>query len=330
MPVPAVETARADRSTDPVLGGHLERQLTLQQLRIFKSVVDHHNFTRAAEALCLTQPAVTHQIQALARAIGQPLFTGRGAVGLTPVGDAVYEKAGRILLELSDLDQTVGDITHLTSGSVRLVADATFGTYVLPRVLGAFRADHPDIEVALSVAHGRSVREQLVRGEADLGIVGRGWDDGPFQWAPLVENVLMCFCAPTYELADRSPLQLEDVAPRKLLLREQGSGVRAVVDRLFREKGLQVRPAIEIGSNEASKRAAMEGFGVAVLSTYAVRTELAVGLLRPVRCEGFPIRQTWHAVWLSERPLPPAAYTFREVMSSGAWRGRPTPKVAQR
>ncbi|HEV1996967.1 MAG TPA: LysR substrate-binding domain-containing protein [Candidatus Dormibacteraeota bacterium] len=297
----------------------LERQLTLQQLRVFKSVVEHRNFTRAAEALFLTQPAVTHQVQALAKTMGQPLFTGRGATCLTPLGEIVYEKACHILADLRELNEAVEDVENLRSGTVRVAGDATFGTYILPRAVGAFRSVFPDVQVQLAVAHGSSIRDRLLRHEAELGVVGRLWQDSRIRSQPVMENVVACYCAPTHPLANRGPVELTDVAESVLLLREPGSGLSDAVQRLFGQAGLHLLPAMEIADNEARKRAAIEGLGVAVLSRYAVRSELAVGLLVPLAVGGFPVRQTWHAVWLKDRELPPSAEAFKSFLCAESW-----------
>src|SRR5580704_5404320 len=111
----------------------LERSITLRQLRIFTTVVDQRSFTRAAEALSLTQPAVTHQMQALARAVGQPLLDPRTRVAtLTAAGEALYERAARILAMVGDVEDAVEDIAGLRAGRVRVAGDTTVGIYVLP------------------------------------------------------------------------------------------------------------------------------------------------------------------------------------------------------
>jgi DNA-binding transcriptional LysR family regulator len=305
-------------------GSLLERQVTLQQLRIFKSVVDHHNFTRAAEALFLTQPAVTHQIQALARTMGQPLFTGRGPAGLTAVGEVVYEKACRILADLRELDEAVDNVDRLRAGSLRIAGDVTFGTYILPRAVSAFHAIHPNIEVHMAVSQGSTIRDRLLHHDADLGVVGRLWDDSRIGAQAVIENVVACYCSPSHHLAHRTPVALEELADRTLLVREAGSGLSDGVMRLFADASVRMRPAMEITDNEARKRAAVEGLGVAVLSTFAVRSELAVGLLVPLQAEGFPLHLMWHAVWLGDRELSSAARAFKEFLCSEAWGSEPT------
>jgi len=300
---------------------HLERQFTLQQLRVFKSVVDHRSFTRAAASLFLTQPAVTHQVQALSRTMGQPLFTGRGTTSLTPLGDVVYDKACRILTDLRELSEAMEDVDAIRAGTIRVTGDVTFGTYILPRAVGAFRSVHPDVQVQLTVAHGSTIRDRLLHREADLGVVGRLWQDSRIGSRPVMENIVACYCAPGHRLASGESVRLESLAERVLLLREEGAGLSDAVQKVFDGAGLTLRPAMLIADNEARKRAAVEGLGVAVLSTYAVRSELAVGLLVPLEVDGFPIRQTWHAVWLTGHELRPPAEAFRSFLCAESWGG---------
>ena len=258
--------------------------------------------------------------------MGQPLFAGRGTTHLTPLGELVYAKACRIVADLRELDDAVEDADNLRTGTVRVWGDITFGTYILPGAVGAFRAAHPRVHVHLAVAHGSSIRDLLLRHEADLGVVGRLWDDERIESRPVMENVVACYCAPTHPLARHIPLQLSDLADQSLLVRESGSGLSDGVQRLFSNAGLKLRPAMEIADNEVRKRAAIEGLGVAVLSTYAVRSELAVGLLVPLHVEGFPLHLMWHAVWLKDHQLPPSAQAFKSFLCAEAW-GQAAPAV---
>src|SRR6202166_3828661 len=150
----------------------LERSLTLRQLRIFTSVVEHRSFTRAAEALSLTQPAVTHQMQALARAAGQPLLDpGIRQPTLTPAGQELYERAGRILATVGDAEEALEDIAGVRAGRVRVAGDTTVGIYVLPDAVAAFHREHPGVELSLDVVNRLRVRELLLTGGADVGVV---------------------------------------------------------------------------------------------------------------------------------------------------------------
>src|ERR1700730_12104814 len=182
----------------------LARRNTLHQLLIFKTVVDLKGVTRAAEALSLSQSAVTHQVQALAKAMGHPLLQpGRRAFELTPVGAVLYERAGRILALVRETSEALNDIAGVRSGSVRIAGDTTVGIYVLPDALASFNALHPEIELSLEVVNRKRVRELLLGGDADLGVAGRLWDDDLLKAEPFMANDLMCYSAPGHALVAR-------------------------------------------------------------------------------------------------------------------------------
>ncbi|MBC5804613.1 MAG: LysR family transcriptional regulator [Candidatus Eremiobacteraeota bacterium] len=306
-----------------MIGSRLERRMTLHQLRIFKSTVDQSSFTRAAAALSLSQPAVTHQLQALSRSLGHALFQtqpGRAKLALTPVGQALYERASRMLALVQETDDVIGEIVGLQTGSVRVAGDTTVGIYVVPDALSAFHRAHPHIKLRLDVVNRNRVRELLQTGEADLGILGRLWKDDVFCAEPLIQNDLMWFSAPDHPLVKREPLRLKDLVNGPLLMREPGSGTREAAETIFRKHGIEPVPDMEMASNGALKRAAAGGLGVAMFSTCAVRLELGAGLLRPLRVRGFPLRRMWHTVWMRDRLLSPAASAFRDLLRSPSWR----------
>ncbi len=299
----------------------LERSITLRQLRIFTSVIEHRSFTRAAEVLSLTQPAVTHQMQALARAVGRPILDpGSRTPVLTAVGQALHERAGRILAMVGDAQEAIEDVAGLRTGRVRVAGDTTVGIYVLPDAVAAFHREHLGVALSLDVVNRARVRELILEGIADIGVVGTLWEDDALAAEPFLENALMCFCAPGHPLADREPLQPIDLLEGPLLLRERGSGTRESAERILRAAGAEPIAAMEMASNGALKRAVAGGLGVTVLSTYAVRLELQLGLLRPLQVAGFPVERMWHVTWARDRLLSPAAAAFKAFIHSPGWR----------
>jgi LysR family transcriptional regulator, low CO2-responsive transcriptional regulator len=299
----------------------LEKSLTLHQLRVFKSVIESGGITRAAEALSLSQPAVSHQVHALVRALGQPLFQpGRGPITLTPVGAALYERAGRILALVQETGEAIDELMGLRKGRVRVAGDTTVGTYVLPDALAVFHTERPGIELSLDVVNRQRVRQLLHAGDIDLGVVGRLWDDDSISAEPLLENELMCFSAPEHPLTRREPVELREMLDGPLLLRERGSGTRESTETLLREHAIEPVAAMEMASNGALKRAVAGGLGVTVLSTYAVRLEVSLGLLRPLNVRGFPVRRQWHVVRVADRVLSHAAESFHTFLNEGSWR----------
>src|SRR5260370_18520092 len=245
-----------------MLTSSLERRITLHQLRIFKTVVDLKGVTRASEALALSQSAVTHQMEALAKAVGPPLFhPGRRTLELTPVGQALAERADRLLAWVRETGEALDDIAGLRGGSVRVAGDTTAGIYVLPDALAAFRLQHPDVQLSLDVVNRKTVRELLLSGDADLGVAGRLWDDDLLESEPLIDNELACYSAPDHPLAGREPLEQRDLIDGPLLLREPGSGTRESAGEILRANGVGPHTAIQRTSNAPLKRAVTKGLG---------------------------------------------------------------------
>jgi LysR family transcriptional regulator, low CO2-responsive transcriptional regulator len=299
----------------------LERRITLRQLRIFTSVIEQRSFTRAAETLSLTQPAVTHQMQALARAVGQPLLDPGSRIPLlTVAGQTLYERAGRILATIGDAQEALEDIAGVRAGNVHVAGDTTVGIYILPDAMAGFHREHSGVALSLDVVNRVRVRELLLSGVADIGVVGTLWDDELLEAEPLMKNALMCFSAPDHPLVQREPLDPVELLEGPLLLRERGSGTRESAERILRAAGAEPVAAMEMASNGALKRAVAGGLGVTVLSTYAVRLEMQVGLLRPLQVRGFPVERTWHVTWARDRLLSAATSAFRAFLHSDAWR----------
>lgn len=293
--------------------------MTLHQLRIFVCVVDHGNFTRAAEALALTQPAVTHQIQAVARAVGYPLFQPvRGSTTLTAIGRALYDKARRILELVHETGEAIDDIAGLRQGSVTIAGDTTVSAYVLPDALSAFHRERPGIDLNLLAVNRMQVREALLTGQADLGVVSQLWENDVLEGEPLLDNEYCCVIAPKHPLVARQPLTCEHLRKGPLLLREVGSGTREAADSVLSPLG--ILPDLEMASNGALKRAVAGGMGLTILSKHAVQLEMALGMLQTLEVEGFPVRRPWQVVWARERLLSPATQAFRQFLRTADWR----------
>jgi DNA-binding transcriptional LysR family regulator len=191
---------------------------------------------------------------------------------------------------------------------------------VLPDAMAEFRKLHPEIDLSLDVVNRTRVRDLLLSGDADLGVAGRLWDDDLLEAEPFLENELMCFCAPDHPLVRREPIEPSDLLDGPLLLREVGSGTRESAEAILREHGVEPVPAMQMASNGALKRAVAKGLGVTILSSYAVRLELRLGLLHALQVRGFPVNRTWHVIRARERTLGPAAQAFHRHLQAPDWR----------
>lgn len=304
-------------------GSAFERRVTVHQLRVFKTVADLHGFSRAAAHLHLSQPAVSHQMRALAEAVGAPLFDRPGrTVRPSEAGRVLYEHARRILSDFDATARALDDMHGLRHGALRVVGDTTVGIYVLPDVLGTFKQAHPAIDVRLDVGNRQHVYERLLADEADFAVLGRPWPrpDIPLAVRPFLPNELIAIAAATHPLATMRRLTLARLADEPFIFREQGSGTRETTEEALRRTGRPVRVTMELASNGAIKRAVARGLGVAILSRYAVATELRLGTLVELRATGLPLRRRWHLVYPRDRQHGPLGAAFLAFLDQGGWR----------
>lgn len=289
---------------------------TVHQLRIFEAIVRHGGFSRAAEALRLTQPTVSMQIRKVAEAVGLPLFAQTGRrLELTEAGQALLRLARETFDGLDRFDQTIAELKGLRSGRLRLAA-VTSAEYFLPRLLGPFCNRHPGIEVALEVGNRERILGRLRAGTDDLHVFGQPPEDADAVARPFLENPLVVVAPAGHPLlVGQGEHPLARVAEEPFLLREAGSGTRTAAERAFRDAGLPLRLRMELGSNEAIKQGILGGLGLGVLSRHAVAgtpglVELAVA--------GFPILRQWFLVWPAGRPLSPAARALVDHLLAAA------------
>ncbi len=288
--------------------------LTLQQLRLFESVVRHGSFTRAAEEMHLTQPAVSIQIKRLEDQADTPLLEQVGKKMFpTAAGKAVYEAAKEVLERLAVLDDELESLKGEVRGPLR-ISVVTTGKYFMPHLLGHFLQQHPGVEPSLKFTNRARVVERLMANEDDFVVMGQVPEGDRLVSYPFLENILGFVAPPNHPLAGRKNLELEEVLESRFLAREPGSGTRAAIDRLLAEKGLKAEPYMELGSSEAIKQAVLAGIGVAVLSLHSVQLEQAAGKLAVLDVKGFPIKRRWYAVHLKGKRLSLVARTFLDFI----------------
>ncbi|MEP6639835.1 MAG: LysR family transcriptional regulator [Chloroflexota bacterium] len=317
------------RASGAALTLDLDQLVSVHQLRLLAAVIEHGGFSRAGDALGLSQPAISHQLKALTTAIGIPVLEIIGRrVQLTQAGELVYEHGKRILAEFESAGIALDELRGLHRGSLRLAGDTTVGIYVLPDLLGAFRHEHPSVEVRLGVDNRKGLYERLVRNEADFVVSGRPWDNPsiPLIAQPFLANELIAIASPRHRLASRKRVTLAELAAEPLIVREPGSGTRETMEEAFREAGVSMRPVMELASNGAIKRAVAQDLGVSILSRYATGLEMQIGHLAELPVVGFPLRREWHLVYARDKRLGPVDEAFLRFVDGGRWKdliGRP-------
>ncbi len=261
-----------------------------RQLAAFVAVVDRRSFSKAADQLGVTQPAVSLQIRSLEKRLGRQLLDRSGRrVEPTEAGQRLYRSAQRLLaLEdqlLAELGEEVGG--ELT-GRLEIGASTGPGGTVVPQVLGEFQRRHPEVHVALSVSDTQSVVEQVARRELELGVVGAARRQRGVTFEPFFRDEVVLAVPGGHRFAGRT-ITLDELRGEPLVLMQEGAGVRQVIDDELREKGLRLRDLdvrLELGLQESARTAVLGGFGVTFISRGAIEADLAAGTLAIAEVEG--------------------------------------------
>lgn len=288
--------------------------LTLQQLKLFEAVSRNSSYTRAAEELHLTQPAVSIQVKRLEEQVGLPLFEQVGKkIFPTAAGKAMYGASTDILDRVAELKRTVEELKGVVKGPLQLSV-VTTTKYFMPDLLGGFLQNYPDVEPRLKFTNRARVVERLMNNEDDFVVMGQIPDDKGLETYPFLENILGIVAPPDHPLAKKKNIQLKALAKERFLEREVGSGTRLVFDQLLEKNGLHIDPYMELGSSEAIKQGVMAGLGLAVLSLHSLILERDAGKLVVLDVKGFPIKRRWYAVHLKGKKLSLVARTFLEYI----------------
>ncbi|MFY0990370.1 LysR family transcriptional regulator [Halomonas sp. C05BenzN] len=288
----------------------LLNRLTFRQLQVFQAVYDQHSYSRAAERLGLTQPAVSSQIRQLEQALGQPLFKYAGrTLHVLPAADTLAASAEAIFGQVSRLQMALSDMAGTITGDLDIAAVST-AQYVVPHLLARFRAHYPNIRVRLRVCNRSQALERLAECRDDLVIMARVPVDEDLVFMPLLDNEMIPVVWPGHPLLSARAPTLEDFARHYVLTREPGSGVRSAFEELAAAQDIRLAHTIELGTNEAVKQGVMAQLGVAVLPRLAVRLEIEAGLLTELALPGFPLRHSWCTVHPRTRFPTPATELF--------------------
>jgi DNA-binding transcriptional LysR family regulator len=289
--------------------------MDLGQLEAFVQLAEHRSFSRAAEALGLTQPSVTARIQALERDLGESLFdrNGRG-VTLTEVGASFLPHVQRVLQALRDGRDAVRSVEKLELGTLRLGAAPTVSTYVLPGLLQEFRARYPGIEVSVRTEYSEQIVRMVLADEVQVGLE-RTIVHPDVVTVPLYEDEVVLVASAGHPFAERRSVSIEEVGQRRLIMFNRGSGYYKLVDSALREAGVLVSPAMELDNMEATKKMVEQGLGIALLPKVSVEREVAAGELCQVRVEGMTMpRREISLIYRRGRPLSRAAQAFVRLL----------------
>ena len=280
------------------------RPYTFKQIQTFMEVARQRSVSKAAERLFVTQPAVSMQLRQLEEAFGLALVepTGRNIM-LTDAGEVFLTHATTAMGQFRDLEALMAEHIGLKQGRIDL-AVVTTSKYFIPMLLVRFNRLHPGIEVRLNIDNRENVLGLMARFEVDLVVMGRAPGHLDCEATAFATNPLAMVAAPDHPLARRRQLPFAALGEHGFLVREEGSGTRAAMQRLFEE----------LPSNETIKQAVMAGMGLSFLSMRTVRHELASGHLALLDVQGLPQINHWYVTHLRSKKLSPAAKAFKEFL----------------
>lgn len=260
-----------------------------RRLQVFNTVARFLSFTKAAESLHMTQPAVTFQVRQLEEYFNTRLFDRtHNRISLTDAGSRVYEFSDRIFDLYAEMDNAVRDMTGEISGVLIIGASTTIAEYMLPSLLGDFKKKYPDVNVHLKVSNSDGIVSMVENNDIDLGVV-----EAPVMNKNLVveecrKDRLVAIAAPQHALAGSKSVKLKELLQHDYIAREEGSGTREVIHEYLASAGLKpgdVHVVMELGSPEAIKGAVEAGMGISIVSEVTIHKELQLGTLVAVRLD---------------------------------------------
>jgi DNA-binding transcriptional LysR family regulator len=295
------------------------KNVTLRQLKVFEAVARQLSFSRAAEELHLTQPAVSMQVRQLEDTVGLPLTEQIGKkVFLTAAGTELARHARVVAQQLREAEAAFDALKGLRSGRLVLGVVST-AKYFAPRLLASFRALHTEVEIRLTAHNREVIVQQLADNQIDLAIMGRPPQDIATRAEAFADHPLVIIAAPEHPLAGLRRIDPVRLEGEVFLIREPGSGTLSAMERFLSEHGISAVQTMEFASNETIKQAVMANMGIAFISQHTVGLEMSAGRLACLPVTGLPVMRRWYVVQLQDKRLSPVAAAFREfLLAQGA------------
>lgn len=288
--------------------------LTLRQLKVFESVARHLSYSRAADELHLTQPAVSMQIKQLESNISLPLFEQLGKrIYLTEAGRELYQYSRSISQQLSDMEVALDELKGMERGKLN-ISVVTTANYFAPHLLAKFCQRYKGVTVSLNVSNRETVLKQLSDNLIDLAIMGQPPEDLDIDSESFIENPLVVIAPPDHPLCKEQNIPVKRLAKEIFLVRESGSGTRGAMERFFAAHDVKINKGMEADTTEAIKQAVQAGMGLGIMSQHTAELELETNRLKILDVQGFPIIRYWHVVNRKNKRLSAVANAFKEFL----------------
>ncbi len=291
--------------------------INLDQLRVFAAVAQARSFTRAAEAVHLTQPGVSKHIKQMEEYFGVPLFDRLGKkVALTQAGEILFEATQGIMAAITTAEQRIEDLNGLRGGKLLVGASFPIGIYLLPRVLAAFRKQYPAVDVTLDISLSEKVLAKIVTNKLDLGLISHDTVDPRLIARQFMTDRLIAIAPVDHRWAKKKRIRHQDLLGETFIVAARGAGTRAVVEERLQEKGIALKHVIDFGNTEGVKRAVEVGLGVSIQSHTVVRREMSEGLLNGRSLAGIDDKLAYFYAYRKDKHLSRAAKAFLALLPS--------------
>lgn len=288
--------------------------LNFHQLHIFYTVAERGSFSAAAQALHMTQPAVTMQVQSLEDYFGTKLLQrSTKRIDLTEAGRALMPYAKSSIELIRDTDQAMSTFTKQLKGRLQLGSSLTIGEYILPRLLGPFGQEYPHITISMKVMNTAQIMEEILNHQLNFGLIEAPVNHPDMHMEAVMSDELMLVVPKGHPLAEQPSVTLDDALQYPFVLREQGSGTRLVMEEQLKKKKIDpasMKIVMELGSTGAIKSAVEAGLGISFLSSSSVKHEVALGLIKLVKISDSKFQRQFYSIYLKSALLPISAVTF--------------------
>ena len=286
-----------------------------ERLKAFMAVAREKNFTRAAEKLYRTQPAISQSIKLLEGDLGEPLFLrlGRSAT-LTEAGRILFEHVTEAFEALEQGRNRIESLKELREGKLTISASDTTSCYILPSILRQFHDRYPRIELRIFNRPSPEATKQVAARESDIGIVTLPVRHPRLVTVPIIIREDVVICAPSHSLSTRARVCFSDLKPFPLLLLDHGSNTRNFIDEKLRASGLDPNILMELGSIEVIKKMVQMGFGVSIVPKISIQEEEKAGVLQSIRIFDRSECRQLGFVFQKSGVLPLAAQVFMKIL----------------
>jgi DNA-binding transcriptional LysR family regulator len=294
--------------------------MDLHRLDVFCKVVELKSFTKAAEAVFLSQPTISEHIRSLEESVGERLIDRLGREVLpTEAGKLLYSYARKILRLRDEAVQALDNYSGRLAGHLYIGASTIPGTYILPKYIGAFKKIHGETEITLNISNSRKVTENVLHGVTEFGLIGASWNEPTLTWTEFFSDELVLVVYPEHPFAKLAAVKPQQLEGEPMIFRERDSGTRRVTNEIL-EKHLdlsQLRIVAEMGSTEAVRQSIKAQIGISILSRLAVEDDLQHGTLKVVPLQGMRLTRPLFMVNRKNRPFSPICAAFVDFLNQG-------------